>query len=765
MIITCDECKSSFSVKDGLINESGSKVKCSKCASVFVAYPEQPEVDDTPSDSSEDVGMEDFDASLDEFLGEESLESEVSNEAAADDIDLDFDLEQEDDSADAVGKEILSDELPDLGDFDDLTEQKDASLAFEDAGNEIEDLEMDMETEANSGDDLDLGDLELEDSDSPTLVIQPDAFSKDLDLDLTSEAQKGDQVAETGLEVEETDELDLSDLELEIDAEPETDQASMETTKDLSPNLDPDKETEILAEGESSGTNELDLSDLEKVVDQDETSIAESAPTVALEDLDLELDLMDEDQPATKTPAPAEKVEATDELDLSDLEDMMGTDNADVSKADSEEGAEDLDLELDFQVDEPTQAVEEEAEAKSDDELDFSDLEQMLEPDDTQTEDRGAEDDNEEHELQFEMDEPPASNVVAKASEEVSNVAEDDDLLDIEELLEQDEETDLQESAKKVDEATELPADMQAALDDASKAAEEDFELDFDMDGGVREKEAPINSGATADEQLESQLLATDEVDFLNDTGIEEVELEEDPEQISVATDEFATDEFTDTSDVYGKTDVLPVAEDELAETTVKSKKRSKKPVLVVLLLLILGIGIIIIPNSLGIKIPFISDIKIPYLSDLDLKIPYLSDLFNPEEEDISGNLKMIPLGQTINFKFVNSPKSGQLLVIRGKIKNGYDQPRSFVKVTGKLYQKGNKLVKSATVYCGNVLSDPQLAAMDIAAINKRMRNKFGNKRSNLKVKSGKTVPFMIVFDKLPQNLDEYTVEVAESSI
>ena len=54
---------------------------------------------------------------------------------------------------------------------------------------------------------------------------------------------------------------------------------------------------------------------------------------------------------------------------------------------------------------------------------------------------------------------------------------------------------------------------------------------------------------------------------------------------------------------------------------------------------------------------------------------------------------------------------------------------------------------------------------MGIADINKRMRNKFGDKRSNLKIKTGKMVPFMIVFDKLPNNLDEYTVEVASSSI
>jgi len=54
---------------------------------------------------------------------------------------------------------------------------------------------------------------------------------------------------------------------------------------------------------------------------------------------------------------------------------------------------------------------------------------------------------------------------------------------------------------------------------------------------------------------------------------------------------------------------------------------------------------------------------------------------------------------------------------------------------------------------------------LDIATIKKRMKNKSGDKKSNLKIKTGKIIPFMIVFDKLPSNLDEYTVEVASSSI
>ena len=82
-----------------------------------------------------------------------------------------------------------------------------------------------------------------------------------------------------------------------------------------------------------------------------------------------------------------------------------------------------------------------------------------------------------------------------------------------------------------------------------------------------------------------------------------------------------------------------------------------------------------------------------------------------PEEQDVAGNLKLFPLNKTINGKFIDNSRAGQIFVIQGQIKNDYSHPRSHIKVTGKLYQKGNRMAKAATVYCGNVLSDADLAA------------------------------------------------------
>ena len=438
-----------------------------------------------------------------------------------------------------------------------------------------------------------------------------------------------------------------------------------------------------------------------------------------------------------------------DELDISDLEAIIDSEPDEPA----ENSPDTLELDLELEDDQETRAADATAAADDDDELDFSDLENMFESSET-PEPSGESDDADELDLQFDIDEPVTGVSDTSASGDAGDVDQEDDLLDIEKMLEENQDT--------AGEDLNSPLEMDAAPDDASKE-EDDLELEFDLESELQEKEDHFDGSATADEQLESNLLTSDETGTSDEADSKEVDFEEEELQGAVTTDEFATDELLETSDAY---DAPPVTDaPPSAPAAMMPKSRSKKPVLVALLLLFLAGGILIVPNMLGIKIPYISDIKIPYLSDLDIKIPYLSDKLNPKEKDVAGNLKIVPLGGTISARFVNDSQGNQRFVIHGKIKNDYDHPRSFIKVTGKIYQKGGKLAKTETVYCGNMLSDSELTGMKIAAINKRLHNRFGTRKSNLKVKTGKTIPFMIVFDKLPQNLDEYTVEVDGSSI
>ncbi|MEX1330345.1 MAG: DUF3426 domain-containing protein [Desulfobacterales bacterium] len=825
MIITCKECNSSFKVDDSLIKETGSKVKCSKCENIFTAYPHSPENDlfsDTDEqllDSDGSSELSDLDSSLDDlFNDDESLETKTPQEDADDvlgfglGLDPEFDekedppeltseaeeselalgdsndqldldpgagmenlLENTDDELDLgfeldadtnqepAAPSIIDDELPDLKDLSALDSEP---LTEDDTDTKLEDIELDLEAgnkqEVNEipdaemaleeiGDELDLSDLNLENDESSTAVTATGEDSEDLNLDLLPDQEdenlEVDETLDAEMALEEIDdELDLSDLDLEYDESSATETATGEDSED--PNLD------LL----------LDEDDENQEVDEipDAKIAAEESDEIDFLDLDLEGD----DTPATEITSgkksenqgldpetiAGDAISPGDELDLSDLEEIIDSETDEPA----ENSAEAVEPDLELKNDQKTQASGATTDEEEDDALDFSDLEKMLEPDET-PEVSAEDDDADELDLQFDIDEPVADVVDSTASNDAGDANQQDDLLDIEKMLEENEEI--------TEEELESPLEMAAAQEDASED-ESDLELDFDIESELQEKEDLFNGSTTADEQLESNLLSPDGTDTSDDVGIEDVELEGTVLRADVTTDEFATDELLETSSVDNRTDGSPVADQPpLTPAAMMPKSRSKKPVLVALLLLLLAGGVLIVPNMLGIKIPYISDIKIPYLSDLDIRIPYLSDKLNPKAKDVAGNLKIVPLGGTINARFVNDSQGNQRFVIHGKIKNDYDHPRSFIKVTGKIYQKGGKLVKSESVYCGNVLSDSEVAGMKIAAITKRLRNRFGDKKSNIKVKTGQTVPFMIVFDKLPQNLDEYTVEVDGSSL
>ena len=170
-------------------------------------------------------------------------------------------------------------------------------------------------------------------------------------------------------------------------------------------------------------------------------------------------------------------------------------------------------------------------------------------------------------------------------------------------------------------------------------------------------------------------------------------------------------------------------------------KKGVSSPLLVILLLAILGGG------AYGAWI---------FLDKPEVTIPYISDFLKPKLQDL-GNLKITPFD--INSSFVDNAKNGRLFVITGRVRNSYPDTRNFIKVIGRLYTKGKKFTKTETIYSGNVLSKQDLSNLELNVIKKRLTNK-----TVVNVEPGKALPFMLVFNNLPGDLDEFTVEVKESS-
>ena len=117
-----------------------------------------------------------------------------------------------------------------------------------------------------------------------------------------------------------------------------------------------------------------------------------------------------------------------------------------------------------------------------------------------------------------------------------------------------------------------------------------------------------------------------------------------------------------------------------------------------------------------------------------------------------------------VNGSFMQSEKAGQLFVIRGKVVNNYPKGRSFILVKGTILDNRGKVVRRKMVYAGNTFTEKELKTLDIEQFKTRSKNRFGMNKMDYNIKPGSAVPFMIVFEKLPENLSEFTVEAVSSS-
>ncbi|MDY6836469.1 MAG: DUF3426 domain-containing protein [Thermodesulfobacteriota bacterium] len=260
-----------------------------------------------------------------------------------------------------------------------------------------------------------------------------------------------------------------------------------------------------------------------------------------------------------------------------------------------------------------------------------------------------------------------------------------------------------------------------------------------------REKWAP---GAEGEEEI-----------AFEDLGIEEDEAEEAFPEVELPNEE--------TAEVLGSAAVeLPeaVSEEDLEGAEVEAQvppispveepragKRISTPVLIALIVVLVGGA-----AYAGYTV----------LKSLNIKVPFLESLIGSQESQIvdPGNLHIGLLENLITGEFVDNSSIGRLFVIKGQVRNDYPGTRNFIRVKGILYSKEGKVVKNTMVYCANILSEVQLQTMDRLSIKKRLNNRFGDNKSNLKVASGKALPFMVVFFDIPHALGEFSVEVVDSA-
>jgi len=143
---------------------------------------------------------------------------------------------------------------------------------------------------------------------------------------------------------------------------------------------------------------------------------------------------------------------------------------------------------------------------------------------------------------------------------------------------------------------------------------------------------------------------------------------------------------------------------------------------------------------------------------------PYLSLLRPPEKQKpVDAGVRLLQF-ESVAGSFVDSDKGGQLFVIRGMVRSEYPKPRSYILVRGSILDSRGKLVESKVSYAGNTFTKEELKTLPLEEIQKAMKNRDGMARQNFNLPSGATIPFMIVFDNLPENLSEFAVEAVSSS-
>ena len=791
MIITCEACNTSFNLDDKMLKATGSKVRCSVCANVFTAFPQQAPAPGPPAEEVEtDAAPETKPGPEPDLAAASALASAEPDTPAAADTgdahtpetevlaeDTNLDVALDDGPEDGVAATEIEDAVSGVleGDTADLSFASDAEpdTVFEsDAGDESD------ETVIADLDDLDL-DLdrspEQTDDDAAATVIA-DLDQDDFEIDVPPETDGDSEGTATVIANLDDDALDLdSDFSLEPDGAPESavsaDEGLPETLDDLEGldlTLDVEKDVqapqseEVVPDSDDTSLDDLSLDfDLEPDAEMTEASSAADADIAVDEDLDLALDLDDADagemEPVTESPA------MDDDLDLSSLEGLLDDDEAggddsvtmvvdedeelglaldmddetpaDVADTAGAPGGETLeDLEFDLDGDGKVETLDIDDADDTDQEIDLSEIEKMLEEPEAGDAKFSA---MPEQDLDLDIEASLETEKWMSESGDDNQVVEDDDLdlSDLEQVLD---EVDT-EAADDTPEDQELDLDLGEgeALGTPDETVAIDNDLEFDLSDF--EDGAPPESASDTAHRLRESL---------------DMDLEFEVEEGSQAEQTLEDEGLEETVAIP----VPPAAEKSIAEKPRPAetsepagrpkpvKKGMSKSLVFILILAILGggaYGTYYLLNQNGIDIPF------------------LSDYLKPKVQD-PGNLKLTTYD--INSKFVDNATVGKLFVVSGKVKNGYAENRGMVTLEGKIFSTGKVPVNSEKVYCGNVMSDLELANLEWDKIKERLFNRLGDNRSNVKIEPGQSIPFMVVFSGLPEDLEEFTIEVTGST-
>jgi pilus assembly protein FimV len=747
-------------------------------ADAMLPAAERSEVD-SALDELDSVDLDfDFETALEPE--EDSRDLELSAGDDAEEIDLDMDFNIFDDDTLVGEKEMLTNpDAASLNSMDAPVAEKQEVLAAEHGAPGAEpafddmDLDLDFDLDSDSQmqvedekppvdqtqtqkspmkDDLELGDLDLEleeDSDQPAEITEEPELSLDDDnLPDPAESMPEEMIVDDRNKADDVDEASDLDLDFDLDLDLESDQP------DASANTLPVKPVELAPEQPEAAKasfddlDDLDLSDLDTLMtttgdlpagqDQDESD----------PDLDLDLDM---------------------DLELGSDLDAASTDTSASPKAQAvAEEVEDLDFSLDAEEDNSAASSLDPGDTLAEEEIDLSDIEQMLGSDGAEVKKAGKYVQPREENLGMGDDDAIDIAEIESAIDDASMISErksSDDTLDDQELV-----LDLDFNFDKPFKETAGDLEHAPAGDAGSSSAESlEFDLEMELEGAPDSKGRKIDAD---DDELDlsdfGDLIEEDtnrkgNSEIINSGDIElEFQLEgdgDDPESNAKAAPVKRPAAKAPAKTSSSTTDSLLAESKPVASPRpmpFRTKKKTSKSLIALFILLMIGVsgyGLYYAVMEKGIAIPYVGDY-----------VKQVSDYFNPGPTDPDGILNLSTLD--INNKFIDHEEAGRLFVITGKVRNGYSTSRDRIRVEGKLFTTGKVLAETALSYAGFVINDQDLASLPISEISRRLNSPPQGSSVETAVGPGQNLGFMLVFSNLPpvDQLDQFEIALISSA-
>ena len=271
--------------------------------------------------------------------------------------------------------------------------------------------------------------------------------------------------------------------------------------------------------------------------------------------------------------------------------------------------------------------------------------------------------------------------------------------------------------------AQETPAPVQTETE-----YHQDVPVEVEKDGGDIEKAAP-GRGGTGDGALEKK----DDAILSRIDEIREAMAGEE-RGAGIAVKEF--DVLENLADDKGELSLF----EEPPEPSKGDKKRGSIgkvfAYLFLLLLTVLMLGAIYLwmfPQTRQRAVEFLS----PYLPMVE---GFSKDRMS--QDQFTGQVII----QDVRQRFVNNWLMGNLRVVEGIAVNAAKYSLTRIQVRGRLYGNGGAMIGEAVSFCGNLLTDAELATLTQDEIQRKLAQPLGNNIPNERISPHGQIPFMIVF-------------------